>query len=111
MSDALRLLDHPLASSLGWTLVRFVWQGAVIGLIAFFLLRVLRPAQASTRYMIGVATLAVMLLAPIATFMSGVGTPDGLPFSSERFSGDVGSAASLVTGSIFSDASGNPGAA
>ena len=45
MSDALRLLDHPLSSALGWTLVHFVWQGAVLGLVAFFLLRVIRPAQ------------------------------------------------------------------
>ncbi len=81
MSDALRLLDHPLSSALGWTLVHFVWQGAVLGLVAFFLLRVIRPAQASTRYLIGVATLVAMMMAPVVTFFSGADSPTGSPFN------------------------------
>ena len=111
MSDALRLLDHPLSSALGWTLVHFVWQGAVLGLVAFFLLRVIRPAQASTRYLIGVATLSAMMIAPVVTFFSGADRPPahrstGAPWLACRMA-----SAGLVTGSIFTESMGNPAAA
>ncbi len=35
---------------LAWTLVHFLWQGAVLGLGAFLVLRIVRPERASTRY-------------------------------------------------------------
>ncbi len=111
MSDALRLLDHPLSSALGWTLVHFVWQGAVLGLVAFFLLRVIRPAQASTRYLIGVATLAAMMMAPVVTFFSGADSPTGSPFNRGTVAGLSDGTAGLVTGSIFTESMGNPAAA
>ena len=57
MTDTLRLLDHPLIATLGWTLTHFVWQGALVGLAAFVLLRVMRPERASTRYLIAVGAL------------------------------------------------------
>ncbi len=63
---ASELLLHPLAQILAWALVHFLWQGALIGLVAFALMRLPR-LSASTRYTIGVASLAVMLAAPIAT--------------------------------------------
>ena len=44
--------------------------GRAVGLTAFFVLRALRPQQASVRYLFGIATLAAMLVAPISTFMS-----------------------------------------
>ena len=83
MSDALRLLDHPLSSALGWSLVHFVWQGALIGLAAFILLRGVRPAQSHTRYAIGVGALMVMFLAPVVTFMAGASAPRALALSSD----------------------------
>src|SRR3712207_2696563 len=73
MTNALRLIDHPLIATLGWALTHFVWQGALLGLTAFFILRVVRPSRASTRYAVGVVTLAAMLLAPVATFLTSAG--------------------------------------
>src|SRR5262249_52477897 len=58
-------------------LVHFLWQGALIGLVAFGLMRVPRFA-ATTRYTIGVAALAAMLAAPIATG-AFLATADDLP--------------------------------
>jgi beta-lactamase regulating signal transducer with metallopeptidase domain len=109
MMDMLRLVDHPLVATLGWTLTHFVWQGAVLGLAAFLCLRVVRPAQASTRYVIGVMTLAAMLLAPLATFIS----TSGYSSSSRRAwatapSPEV-SQAGLVTGAIVASVAENPG--
>jgi hypothetical protein len=70
MTDLLRLVDHPLVSPLGWSLLHFVWQGALIGLIAFAVLRVVRPVHASARYLVGVVALGALLLTPIVTFVT-----------------------------------------
>ncbi len=42
-------LDHPYASALAWSLVHFLWQGAVLAVAAFACLRWLNP-RASARY-------------------------------------------------------------
>ncbi|HYE89357.1 MAG TPA: M56 family metallopeptidase, partial [Vicinamibacterales bacterium] len=54
--------------ALAWTLLHFVWQGALLGCAAFFALRVVRPERSTTRYAIGVVTLALMLAATAVTF-------------------------------------------
>ena len=109
MADTLRLIDHPLVATLGWTLTHFVWQGAVLGLVAFFLLRVVRPRQASTRYLIGVATLATMFIVPIATFVTTAGQT-----ASSRFSwpptAHTQVSTGAVTGSIIANFEQNPAA-
>jgi uncharacterized protein (TIGR03435 family) len=51
----------------GWVLVHFVWQGAVLGLVAALLLYSLRKQSAGVRYVIACSTLAVMLLTAVAT--------------------------------------------
>ncbi|MBA3269438.1 MAG: M56 family metallopeptidase, partial [Acidobacteria bacterium] len=111
MNDALRLIGHPLVAALGWTLTHFVWQGAVLGLIAFFILRVIRPSRASVRYLVSLAMLFAMLLLPVGTFLSTVNAP------SAPAAGWQGSALhrvpslGMVTGSIIADVEGNPSAA
>jgi beta-lactamase regulating signal transducer with metallopeptidase domain len=52
--------------ALGWALLHFLWQGAALAALAAALMAALRRSAA--RYVIGVFTLAVMLLAPAATF-------------------------------------------
>jgi uncharacterized protein (TIGR03435 family) len=51
----------------GWTLLHFVWQGAIVGLGAWAALLVLRSASPHARYAVACAALAVMLAFPIAT--------------------------------------------
>ena len=51
---------------LGWCLLHFVWQGAVLALVLCALLARLRSPQA--RYASAVCALTVMMIAPFATF-------------------------------------------
>ena len=51
--------------SLGWALLHFLWQGTALAAVAAAAMALCR--RASTRYLLGVSALALMLLAPIAT--------------------------------------------
>jgi len=62
------LVSPTTLDALAWTLIHFLWQGSVIGAVAFIALRIVRPERASTRYVIGVAALGVMLATTAATF-------------------------------------------
>jgi beta-lactamase regulating signal transducer with metallopeptidase domain len=53
--------------ALGWALLHFVWQGMALAAFAGVAMAITRRTQ--TRYLIGVVTLAGMLLAPAATFV------------------------------------------
>jgi beta-lactamase regulating signal transducer with metallopeptidase domain len=53
--------------SLGWALLHFVWQGTALAALAAVAIAVVRRPQ--SRYMVGIAALAMMLLAPVATFL------------------------------------------
>jgi beta-lactamase regulating signal transducer with metallopeptidase domain len=57
----------PLIQSLGWTLLHFLWQGALIGL-GYALVRLLVPPErVETRYAAGLLALALMAASPIVT--------------------------------------------
>jgi beta-lactamase regulating signal transducer with metallopeptidase domain len=60
---------QPWAERLGWTLVHFVWQGALIGVL-FAVLRGLagHRLSANGRYVFACLALAAMVAAPLATF-------------------------------------------
>ena len=49
-----------------WTLLHFLWQGTVVGLLVSFHLRFMR--QASTRYVVACLAMLLMLVLPLATF-------------------------------------------
>src|SRR5687767_8289675 len=68
MTTIFDLMQHPSIAALAWTLIHFLWQGALLGGAAFLTLRVVRPQRASTRYAIGVATLAAMVITCAMTF-------------------------------------------
>ncbi|MBY0496164.1 MAG: M56 family metallopeptidase [Cyanobacteria bacterium] len=68
MIDFNDFAQQPIVEALAWTLLHFVWQGAVLGFVAFVLLRLARPERASTRYAIGVVTLGLMLMTCVSTF-------------------------------------------
>jgi len=67
MNFATELLNHPLVLALGWALVHFLWQGAVIAGILFVMLTALRRQSAKARYLAGCAALLLMALCPLAT--------------------------------------------
>jgi beta-lactamase regulating signal transducer with metallopeptidase domain len=53
--------------SLGWTLLHFLWQGTAVAALAAVLMVLCR--RASARYALAVGALALMLAAPVATFV------------------------------------------
>lgn len=58
---------QPLVSQLGWVLLDFVWQGALIGCETALLLLALRKARAEWRYLVACSGLLLCLLWPAAT--------------------------------------------
>jgi D-alanyl-D-alanine endopeptidase (penicillin-binding protein 7) len=66
-----------LIAALGWTLVHFVWQGAVLGCVAAVLLTLLRNARPETRYALACLGLLLCLAWPAADLMLLLGAKDG----------------------------------
>lgn len=70
MNSILELLSTaPVTIALGWTLVHFIWQAAVIGLAAWAIRQSMRSRTAHSRYLVLTSGLALMMLAPIITFV------------------------------------------
>lgn len=59
---------HPLIDALGWTLIHFVWQGALFGLLFAALMKTTASSSASARHAMAVSVLVLLGLAPIVTF-------------------------------------------
>ena len=61
----------------GWTLLHFVWQGALIGATAACGLALMRTARPNARYVLATTALGLMLLAPVvtATWMAASASP------------------------------------
>ena len=55
-----------LVPSLGWALIDFFWQGALVGLAALLAMMLLRNARPQARYAVGCAALALCLALPVA---------------------------------------------
>src|SRR5262245_5586535 len=75
------VLSQPAIDALARTLGHFIWQGAVIALLSLGAFRMFR-GSAAARYIVGVAGMAAMLAAPVATFFvingAGVMAPSSL---------------------------------
>ena len=61
------ILGQPAAQAIGWALLQFVWQGALIGGLTFLALLALRRSAADVRYVVASIGLAVMLTMPVVT--------------------------------------------
>jgi D-alanyl-D-alanine endopeptidase (penicillin-binding protein 7) len=57
---------NALEFALGWTLLHFLWQGALIGAISALLLGLMRKAHATQRYMVGCAAQLACLAWPVS---------------------------------------------
>ena len=82
--------------ALGWALLHFVWQGALVGLVAAGLLAQLRHARAQARYAVACVALFACLLLPVATLLRGA--PEASPTASTVPS-DVGDGAMVPAAS------------
>src|SRR5687767_1660490 len=67
MSGIEQLLQEPVAQAIGWALLHFVWQGALVGILAAVALALLRRSAADVRYVVGAIALAVMATLPLVT--------------------------------------------
>jgi uncharacterized protein (TIGR03435 family) len=71
MSMILLPSTRPLVERLGWALVHFLWQGALIaGLYLIARTLFVRPESARTRYTLSCAALAAMIVAPVVTLIT-----------------------------------------
>lgn len=66
--STLSIFEHPDVRILGWTLLHFVWQGAVVALALAAANACLQRRSARTRYAAASAALLAMLSLPIVTF-------------------------------------------
>ncbi len=67
MNTLMNWLSPSAMQTLGWALLHFLWQGTAFAALAAAAMAVCR--RASTRYLLGVSALGLMLLAPLATFL------------------------------------------
>ena len=64
------LLEAEFTQRLGWTLVHFLWQAAIIGIITAIILGFTKKISANTRYRIAFSSLYIMVLISLITFKS-----------------------------------------
>ncbi len=69
MNTAVPLLSSPMVHHLGWTLIHFLWQGAVVAAVYAALRHMLRGKSPAVRYHLAMGTLAVMAALPVITFI------------------------------------------
>jgi len=62
------LAQTTLIVHLGWTLIHFLWQGTLVGMLYVCLSRMLRHAAPQTRYSLALAALFTLMLLPLITF-------------------------------------------
>jgi beta-lactamase regulating signal transducer with metallopeptidase domain len=67
MSAIENLLRQPAAQAVGWALLHFIWQGALIGGLTALALGALRRGAADVRYVVASIGLSLMLTLPAVT--------------------------------------------
>lgn len=72
----MRDLLLPLLPALGATLLHFLWQGALLGLLAALALALLRNARPQARYAVACAALLASLLLPMLTLAWLLAAPE-----------------------------------
>jgi len=60
----------PVVEALGWTLIHFIWQGAVVALVVAIAKRALKRRPANLRYLIACLGMLAMLALPLVTFLA-----------------------------------------
>ena len=67
------LLDSPMleatVASLGWTLLHFLWQGAIIGVLFGLALAAASGSSARMRYRIALSAMLLLAICPVVTFL------------------------------------------
>lgn len=61
------LFREPVVQAVGWALLHFIWQGALVGAGAALALRLLRHGAADVRYVVAAIALTLMATMPVVT--------------------------------------------
>lgn len=69
MNAFLDILQHPFVDAIGWALLHFFWQGALVAGALALGLYLFRGASPNTRYTLCIAALLLLLLLPAATVL------------------------------------------
>ena len=67
------LLSEPMMAAAGWTLLHFLWQGALVAALVAVARSALRNTSAQSRYLVGCAAMLALLVLPRPT----TGRPKG----------------------------------
>jgi len=79
-------MTSSLVPAIGWALIDFLWQGALVGLAATIVLMLLRNARPQARYAVACAALALCLALPVAGTLGGMaGAPHVAGSPAARF--------------------------
>jgi GWxTD domain-containing protein len=68
MTHFILFSEQSIVRALGWSLVHFVWQGAIIALFLALMLKLLRGRSPQLRYVVACCALGLMIVAPVITF-------------------------------------------
>lgn len=71
-------LQQSAVQALGWSLLHFVWQGAVIAAVLALVLIALRQASAHVRYLVQCAALLLMVACPVITSLWLIGNTEAI---------------------------------
>lgn len=98
MSAIETLLRQPAAQAIGWALLHFVWQGALVAALTAVALAALRKSAADVRYVVSTIALSLMLTLPAVTAAElwRLASPD-LKSSPIQFRADASAVASPVS--------------
>src|SRR5258705_10957823 len=61
------LVRQPIGQAVGWALLQFVWQGALVGAVSALALLALRRSASDVRYVVAAIGLALMLTLPVVS--------------------------------------------
>src|SRR5262245_18289471 len=73
MNALTELLKSPAAFDLGWALLHFLWQGALLAGLCSLAWHLLRHHSARSRYAVGCFFLFAMVSAPLSTYAMRAG--------------------------------------
>ena len=84
------LLDKPIFQALGWTLIHFIWQGALIAILYVSVSVLLRRFTANVRYAAACTAMLLMLIAPAATILAISSGSDNAPAGPQTAETELG---------------------
>jgi beta-lactamase regulating signal transducer with metallopeptidase domain len=90
-------MQIPTMQILGWTLIHFIWQGAVLAVILYLAMAFCRTALA--RYTAALVTFVLMVCSPVATFLFLEGHGDS-NFQAASVSGVIQTAKALLAAPV-----------